>query len=79
MFNPGDAAKLVFDNLWILSLVLWVMVALGIGGSIYAFIKWVGRGVKTAFSPYGLFVIVIITIITFIAASYVTSFINAIG
>lgn len=62
MITPGDAMAWIVQNLWIVSIILWGLVLLGVGGTIFAFIKWVGRGVKQMFNPWYILIITALVI-----------------
>lgn len=55
--TPGEVGGWIFQNIWIVFAVIWVISLFGVGGSIYAFIKWAKRGLSQIFNPWFLLII----------------------
>lgn len=78
-FSPGDAISTVGSYLWVIPVLLWGFVLLGVTGTIINFLQWVNRGTKKIFSPIGLFVFITLTIVSFIIASVVSGWFKSMG
>lgn len=71
MSTPGEIGAWVVQNLWIVAGALWIMVLLGVGGTIWSFVKWVNRGVKQVFNPWFLLIMTGLIIASAIFVTYV--------
>lgn len=67
MFNPGDAISAIGEYLWIVPVILWGSLLIGLTGSIISFFQWINNGVKKVFSPMGLITFVVLAIVSGIA------------
>lgn len=76
MITPGEAGAWIVQNLWVVALVLWGLVLFGVGGTIYAIIKWAMRGVKQIFNPFFLIILIILVGLTLFVASWVQGLVS---
>lgn len=76
MITPGEAGAWIVQNLWIVALVLWGLMLFGVGGTVWAFISWVNKGVKQVFNPIFLIIMIILVIVSWLAASWVQGLIS---
>lgn len=76
MITPGEVASWVISNLWIVAAVMWILVLLGIGGTLLSFLQWVNKGAKNIFNPFFLIILILLVGLTMFAASWIQGLIS---
>ena len=76
--TPNDVIKFAIDHWWVVPLILWVCVALGVTGSVLSFLGWVKKGVSQIFNPKYLILLTIVLTLFAIIASMVGNWITGV-